>query len=65
MGSKAARLLVFAYAVFLHVLVFVVLSRFAYLDSYKRDLVSDWHDRYVAHMQEDHDKNVASSPTAA
>jgi len=47
MGSKPARLLVFAYACFLHVLVFVVLSRYVMLESDKRTV---YFDRYADHV---------------
>ena len=28
--------------------------RFAYLDSYRRDLASEWHDKYMQHMEDAH-----------
>ncbi len=54
MSNKLARLFVFAYSVLLHLLVFLVLMRFAYLDSYRRDLASEWHDKYMQHMEDAH-----------
>ncbi len=54
MGNKMARLFVFAYSVLLHVLVFLVLMRMAYNDAYRRDLASEWHEKYVQHMQDAH-----------
>ena len=44
-GNKFARLFVFAYSVLLHMLVFTVLMKVAYSDSYRRDLAAEWHDR--------------------
>lgn len=43
LSNKIARLFVFAYSVLLHGLVFLVLMRMAYSDSYRRDhAASEW-----------------------
>ncbi len=54
MSNKLVRLLTLAYAVLLHVLVFLVLMRLAHSDAHKRDLASEWHDRYLKHMEDAH-----------
>ena len=57
MGNKFARLFVFGYSVLLHMLVFLVLMKLAYSDSYRRDLASEWHEKYTQHMADAHDEH--------
>ena len=55
LSNKVARLFVFAYSVLLHGLVFLVLMRMAYSDSYRRDhAASEWQQKYMDHMLEAH-----------
>merc|ERR1712083_1036092 len=55
LSNKIARLFVFAYSVLLHGLVFLVLMRMAYSDSYRRDhAASEWQQKFMDHMNEAH-----------
>ena len=51
---RFARLGVFCYSILLHALVFMVLMKLAYNEAYRRDLASEWHDKYMQHMEDHH-----------
>lgn len=60
LSNKIARLFVFGYAVLMHLLVFMVLMRLAYNDSYRRDhAISEWQQKYLDHMLEAHQDHDA------
>ena len=48
----------FAYSLLLHALVFMVLMKLAYNEAYRRDLASEWHDKYMQHMEDAHEGHV-------
>ncbi|EYB91718.1 hypothetical protein Y032_0203g1854 [Ancylostoma ceylanicum] len=54
MTSASARMTFFFYLVFLHLLVFLVLYRFAYLESCERDFQQDCVAKFERHMKEHH-----------
>ena len=54
LSNKVARLMVFAYSVFLHVLVFAVLMQMTMNRSHMRDLGLEWEQKYVQHMEDHH-----------
>ncbi len=59
LSNKIARLFVFAYSVLLHGLVFLVLMKLAYTDSFKRDLAAtEWQQKYMEHMNEAHNGHL-------
>lgn len=56
LSNKVARLFVFTYSVLLHGLVFLVLMKMAYTDSFRRDqAASEWQQKYIQHMQAEHE----------
>lgn len=54
MGNKTARTVTFFYTILLHSLVFLVLYKFAHVESCKRDLAAECHQRFAEHMQKVH-----------
>ncbi|XP_065830385.1 protein CASP-like [Oscarella lobularis] len=54
LSSKFARLFIFFYTVFLHLLVFGVLYKLATTSACKRDVAHDWMNKYAQHMQQAH-----------
>jgi len=56
LSNKLARLMIFAYAVFLHMLVFMVLMRMAVSESNTRHLAEElaWKQRFSDHMDQHH-----------
>ncbi|CAI4230210.1 unnamed protein product [Auanema sp. JU1783] len=54
LSSSSARLMFFFYLLFMHVLVFVVLYRFAYTESCDRDFQQDCVERFSQHMKQHH-----------
>ncbi|ETN69262.1 CUT domain protein [Necator americanus] len=57
MTSASARMTFFFYLVFLHLLVFLVLYRFAYFESCERDFQQDCVAKFERHMKEHHPGN--------
>lgn len=57
MSNKVARLMIFAYSVFLHMLVFMVLMRMAYSESHARHVAEEvaWKRKLEDHMRDHHD----------
>ena len=43
----------------------IQISRFAYVDSYRRDLASEWHEKYLQHMEDAHGHEQDAAATAA
>ena len=56
LGNKIARIIVFVYAIFLHIMVFVVLMWMAVSESRARQVAEamEWRDKYNQHMIEHH-----------
>ena len=54
LSNKVARIMVFAYSVFLHGLVFVVLMQMTLSRSHMRDLGLEWEQKYMQHMEDHH-----------
>ena len=54
MSNKIARILVFVYSVFLHILVFVVLMQMSVNRSHMRDIGFEWEQKYMQHMEDHH-----------
>lgn len=52
--NKIARMMVFIYSVFLHVLVFMVLMQMSINQSHMRDIGFEWEEKYMQHMQDHH-----------
>ena len=57
MSNKVARLMIFAYSVFLHMLVFTVLMRMAYSESHARQVAEGlaWKQKLEDHMRDHHE----------
>ncbi|KAB7495980.1 Protein CASP [Armadillidium nasatum] len=55
--SKKARTATFMYVSLLHCLVFIVLYKFAFTESYKRDFYSDCAQKFAEHMHDVHGEN--------
>ncbi|RXG60251.1 Protein CASP [Armadillidium vulgare] len=55
--SKKARTATFMYVSLLHCLVFIVLYKFAFTESYKRDFYSDCANKFAEHMHDVHGEN--------
>ncbi len=43
----------------------IQISRFAYVDSYRRDLASEWHEKYLQHMEDAHGHEQDAAAAAA
>ena len=54
LSNKIARMMVFIYSVFLHVLVFMVLMQMSINRSHMRDIGFEWEEKYMQHMQDHH-----------
>lgn len=57
LGNKTARTVAFLYTTLVHSLIFLVLYKFAHIESCKRDFASDCAQKFAEHMHQVHGEN--------